>query len=422
MNLKTASEIATSLAILYILINLFTGEAQFNASIHLTVWMQSYRSLLLDLFMALWSFLGFPFLVLFLVIYTFLEPNKHLAYKMVFFCVNTGFLNGLLKLIYTSPRPWFADESVIAMECVATDFGRPSGHSMFSIYVGIMFYRTYVYNTKHDPTSLPEDIESLELGSLANEEPPAIGVEDTRKKMIFKLFVLSVILVGISRIYRGAHSFDQVLLGWSYGILCFHLTVYYLEKPVEDLFDYLGGKRGRSFRRHFLVLVLVFCGCLLAPLIIFAIKENTMDLSPWLALIKEKCGISDKNQTLLVYSLYTAAFDSLTFGILFGIMFASRNILRATHVVSTYKTLILKLLVALVIYSSIGSVIYVIPLGRSPYVIYVLKVSTYLFLISFFLLAVLPRVFRRLNLEREIDDAHAGTSLKYRQITNPYYI
>ena len=412
MQLKTASILTTSIALLYIIVNLFTEKEQFKASIHLAIWMQSHSSSILDFFMAFCSFLGYPFLVIVLAIYTFVEPNKFLAYKITFFCVSSGFLNGVLKLLYASPRPWYADEKVLVMECLETDFGRPSGHSMFSIYVGIMFYRSYIYKSEEE--LLPEvDAEAFTLTPRTSNKD-IFGASDNKKRFIFILYVIAVILVGASRVYRGAHSFDQVLLGWSYGILCFHLTVYYLEKPVEKLFSSYYDNWDTNFKRHLLILLLTFFVCLLLPIGIFVMKDGSLDLQPWAELIKSKCGVSDKNQMLVAYSLYSTAFGALSFGILFGILFGTRNVLSRRSVESySCKKIGIKIMIAFFIVGLFGLAGYMIPVADNPYVIYMLKGSLLLFVVGFFMLAVLPRIYQRFQLEmEELEIGSARTNIE----------
>ncbi len=48
-----------------------------------------------------------------------------------------------------------------------------------------------------------------------------------------------------------------------------------------------------------------------------------------------------------------------------------------------------------------GLIGYVIPVADNPYVIYILKRSLLLFLVGFFMLAILPRIYHKLKLEIE---------------------
>jgi membrane-associated phospholipid phosphatase len=106
----------------------------------------------------------------------------HLTYIMIalFFMV-------VLKQAFQESRPFWFNSSISIFEWFCpTDFGNPSGHSfiVFAMY---------------------EPLLSDFLGT-------------GRKKVFLLIWAIVAVLVVISRMYLGAHSFDQVVFGSLIGL------------------------------------------------------------------------------------------------------------------------------------------------------------------------------------------------------------
>jgi len=101
--------------------------------------------------------------------------------------VLSGTLNGILKLIFKFPRPYWIDKTVTAY-ISESSFGMPSGHAMNAMSVWGLF------------------------------------AASVHKKAIKTASVVLIVLVGISRIYLGVHFSSDVLVGWLLGGLL--LTLY----------------------------------------------------------------------------------------------------------------------------------------------------------------------------------------------------
>ena len=130
-----------------------------------------------------------------------------LVMPILYWCVDTGLglrvglilllsghLNGIFKVLFHSPRPFWVSPEVKALS-VETSFGMPSGHSMNTL--SIWGLAAYLFN----------------------------------KRWFTLLSILVIILVGLSRLALGMHFLSDVLASWMLGLillLCFVL----LEKKV----------------------------------------------------------------------------------------------------------------------------------------------------------------------------------------------
>jgi len=151
-----------------------------------------------------------------LTFFTFLGNEEFylVIVPLLYWCVNAGFglrigtmlmatnwLNGLLKMAFHSPRPYWVDPQVKAM-IAESSFGLPSGHSQNAASLW----------------SLAANKLSYRWGWLAAG--------------------LIIFLIGFSRLYLGVHFLRDILTGWLVGflLLFFYLKV---ETPVVNWFKKL---------------------------------------------------------------------------------------------------------------------------------------------------------------------------------------
>ncbi len=112
--------------------------------------------------------------------------------------ISSGQLNGIFKVLFHSPRPFWIDARVQPYS-VESSFGMPSGHAM---------------NT------------SSIFGRFA------VGMKRT---WITWVCIILTLLVGISRLYLGMHFLSDVLVGWLFGGLLL-LVFVKLDQPVTRWF------------------------------------------------------------------------------------------------------------------------------------------------------------------------------------------
>ncbi|MFO3796093.1 MAG: phosphatase PAP2 family protein [Anaerolineales bacterium] len=132
--------------------------------------------------MRFFSFLGTEefFLLILPVLYWNLEATLGLRVGVIL--LTNGALNGLLKMFFHLPRPYWVSEKVIPL-AGETSFGMPSGHAQIGVGVWGMM---------------------------------AAGI---RRSWAIVLAVVVVFFIGLSRIYLGVHFPQDVVAGWIIGAL-----------------------------------------------------------------------------------------------------------------------------------------------------------------------------------------------------------
>ena len=140
---------------------------------------------------------------------TFLGSEEFfiLVMPVLYWCVDTGaglriglilllsgHLNGILKLIFHSPRPFWYSPEIKALS-TETSFGMPSGHSMNTASIW------------------------------------GLAAVLFRKRWFVILSGVVIFLVGFSRLVLGMHFISDVILGWTFGLLLLVIFIK-LDKPV----------------------------------------------------------------------------------------------------------------------------------------------------------------------------------------------
>jgi membrane-associated phospholipid phosphatase len=145
--------------------------------------------------MTLVTQLGYaPFYAYFL---TFLYwcVDRRLALRVAIFALVSSSLNSILKLVFHAPRPYWVDARIQALYHPSTEFGMPSGHAQTSSNCWLVL-----------------------AASL-------------RKRWMWILAVVLFGMIGISRLYLGAHFLSQVLSGWCLGGILV-VAILTFEEPV----------------------------------------------------------------------------------------------------------------------------------------------------------------------------------------------
>ena len=162
--------------------------------IQITLFLQNLGSWLAVPFKAI-TFLGNEefYLLIMPILYWCIDAT--LGFRMGVMLVITNSLNGYLKTLFHSPRPFWVDSRVKAYVSETT-FGLPSGHAQNAASI---------------------------WGILA---------ANLKKRWATIVCILAIFLIGLSRIYLGVHFTRDVLVGWLIGLLLVVLYLW-LEKPVS---------------------------------------------------------------------------------------------------------------------------------------------------------------------------------------------
>lgn len=167
-------------------------DSLMQLEIQFTLFLQHLGSWLALPFNAI-TFLGNEFFFLLVMPAIFWCIDATLGFRLGLMLVATNSINGYLKVLFHSPRPFWVDGNVKAYSS-ETGFGLPSGHS--------------------------QNAASM-WGLLA---------ASLKKKWLTIICIIAIFLIGLSRIYLGMHFTRDVLSGWLIGILLVFIFIW-LEKP-----------------------------------------------------------------------------------------------------------------------------------------------------------------------------------------------
>lgn len=133
------------------------------------------------------------FIVILPLFYWCIDINFGISIALVLLLSNS--INSFLKFSFHTPRPYWLDTRVKAL-AAESSFGFPSNHAQIASSLwGLLF----AYS---------------------------------KKIWLKTVFIVLVLLIGISRIYLGVHFFHDVLAGWLIGIITI-IGFLYLKKPTS---------------------------------------------------------------------------------------------------------------------------------------------------------------------------------------------
>ena len=144
--------------------------------------------------MQFFSFLGYDLFYLLIAPVVFWSFDAAAGLRLGIFLMSSNFLNGLVKIFFHAPRPYWYSTSVKAYTPEGS-FGIPSGHAQNSV----VFF-----------------------GTLARF---------IRRTWGWIIALLLMFFIGLSRIYLGVHFPTDVFAGWLIGAILFGLLLR-LEQPV----------------------------------------------------------------------------------------------------------------------------------------------------------------------------------------------
>lgn len=148
--------------------------------------------------MAAISWLGTAYFYLFVFTVVYWCIDIAVGLRMGLILMFSESVNGILKVFFHSPRPYWVDPRVKAYAAEST-FGLPSGHSQNAVSI---------------------------YGVIA---------ASLRRKWVWIAALGFILLIGISRLYLGVHFLRDVLGGWMVGFLLLYLFRM-LEAPVSSCF------------------------------------------------------------------------------------------------------------------------------------------------------------------------------------------
>lgn len=176
----------------------------FNTDLRITLFIQQFNFVWFDFLMRFLSFVGdgVPLItmVILLVIYGYLIGKRKAPFMLVISTIGGLLLSQLLKIIVSRPRP---DPTLINQigQYIRLD-SFPSGHVLGAMsFYGFLLYIAYT---------------QLKKGWFRN--------------MVMVVCIFMVSLMGLSRIYLGAHWFSDVLGAYLIGFVWLSLMIFTYHK------------------------------------------------------------------------------------------------------------------------------------------------------------------------------------------------
>lgn len=135
---------------------------------------------------------------------------KNIYAGLIFVSVTefSTFLNGILKLFYLQPRPFWIDAGLVPCSCFV-NYGNPSTTAINSIIIFLVVYRCF----RKRKREANHKLHNVLLGSLCT---------------------FLVLLTCFTRFIQYAHSLNQLCFGWGIGYSLYYLVFEILEVEVES--------------------------------------------------------------------------------------------------------------------------------------------------------------------------------------------
>ena len=207
MNLVILSVILMILTV----IEIFSKEI-FDASVKFTIYIQSKNTPNFLKFMQLISFAGTARIYIPITILIFNFANVYKAFIISMIYSLTHFLTGVLKMMIQDPRPYWISGDIKNDNC-EMGYGNPSGHAMSSV----AFYLT-LWHLLYDNCKMEKKF--------------------NRKTCSLLFFVIIIFTILMTRIFLGAHSIDQIILGGSIGFVIYFFFFHILLIETIDKFEF----------------------------------------------------------------------------------------------------------------------------------------------------------------------------------------
>jgi len=201
-------------------------------------------------------------------------------------------VSGYTKLVYGQGRPYLMDDpeaSIIQKSC-ESGYGNPSGHSIRGTGTLLAFAQMF--------------IDLFELDKY-------------QSIIIYIIVAIMIILINLSRIILGVHSFNQVIFGDTLGFTIFFVIFHVIQLHKCD---------SKKFFNVFLTKKLHFINIIAFVIIMLYIilgavicdRENEDEYKYLREKLKEVCGKDNENKILERTSIYNCFNFMAYFGMCFG--------------------------------------------------------------------------------------------------------
>jgi len=321
--------------------------------------------------------MGILFLQFFLI-----SDKLSLLIFISFHCFN-AFLNTFFKILYASDRPFMQFDELQVFSCEIS-LGKPSGHAQSSIFF-------YIF--------LMEFVNSrLDLKKMKFLRP------------FINILTFGIIfLIGLSRIFKGVHSFSQVLLGWGYGQFSLFFWLF-ARKRLYDLLKKRSNGTIRAIGRESGNLILYMIMTIFLTILSFNLRSEHTDFPDYeLNNLEKKCGVKLTTRQLFEKTLLSTAYILVVFGLVQGFIVTRGSLKPELYRNGISQFTWWKVLLRFVILAISLLVILGVPYGINTdpevniYLILFLKNYLPYFIVGLFLIYLLPKIYWKCGVDVEGD-------------------
>ena len=401
----------------FIFVDVYKRKTIYDISNDLTIKIQSNKSEILLYFFYLCTLIAqAQVVIIFMVIYFFECADKVNGLVLISSISIFNVFIDYLKSFYHDPRPYFIN-SEIEKKWHDADFGNPSGHSFIAVYLYFIIQKNtsdYFVNKLSNLRKNTEDYylitkeKNLNAEKLVIKKKSPINYNFLIKFICFFVYIIIVILVGLSRIALGVHSIDEVISGYIYGQFFLYLYCLYFQKFFSNLLINCTDQKFKGIYKDRINLILVSLYTIfnLISIIIFICFKNFYKVpTQWENILKKKGYTSDSP-----YYLYNRTFiNSGTFSLIFGIALGANNTNESYSIsvdfVKKLKFLkrFLRFVILLLLFIGEFAIFSFIPMGDNCYVLFFFKFNIPGFIFGFSLVKILPIIYSKLHIDIEGD-------------------
>jgi len=191
------------------------------------------------------------------------------------------------------------------------DFGNPSGHCMIGsfFYLSLFLYKYYEVGNKAQMRSV-------------------FCTAYIIKMAVTCALMIDLIFVCLSRVYLGAHSYDQVIFGTSLGVVLIFILHFFASDRLKNFVQELKvPKKGNvSSNVSKVVLLMTFLVTLVLPLLLsyclwkYKLAHHVPN-EEWNQRIRTSCNMMITEETYYDTSFFMSGIICMTSGALFGTFF-----------------------------------------------------------------------------------------------------
>ena len=176
----------------------FLSGIENGIGLDIILWFQSWRTDFISTLFKPLDLMGTETFYLLLLTLVYWVIHKRAGQRLIIFFLFSAWLNAFFKEIFKRPRPYQVSESV-KPAFLASEYGLPSGHTQAGTTVGLIL------------------------------------MHEIKKHWATALLIVYIFLMGVSRMVHGVHFPQDVLLGWTIGILIV-LCLYQLDDRLSGFF------------------------------------------------------------------------------------------------------------------------------------------------------------------------------------------